>query len=217
MGSAVTGQSSLSAEDAKLKSLQIQGPTQKNPFGAKYSQIKPSNAVIKEKEHMSSLAIELHGECSLSLLLTTVLMLHAVNTRGNLLPDPAQDPIQGVFYCLQHEHDQIVDNGRKDGTHCGFIVARMEATPDGSEIDFVKLGLSRYTIEVVEDEIDLVKALVDRVREWDPEILTGFDVLKDSWGYFVERVDDIGQHPSELQQAVTETLCSARAGHRHGA
>ena len=53
------------------------------------------------------------------------------------------------------------------------------------------MGLSRYTIDIVEDELELVNALVDRVREWDPEIFTGFDVLKDSWGYFVERVDEV--------------------------
>jgi hypothetical protein len=47
---------------------QIQGPTQKNAFGAKYAQIKPSNAVVKEKEHMSSLAIELHGTFRSSLV-----------------------------------------------------------------------------------------------------------------------------------------------------
>jgi hypothetical protein len=41
---------------------QIQGPTQANPFGAKYAQVKPSNAVMKEKEHMSALAIELHSQ-----------------------------------------------------------------------------------------------------------------------------------------------------------
>lgn len=41
---------------------QIQGPTQANPFGVKYAQVKPSNAVMKEKEHMSALAIEIHGK-----------------------------------------------------------------------------------------------------------------------------------------------------------
>lgn len=101
--------------------------------------------------------------------------------------------MQGIFYCLQNEDDQIPDNGRKEGTHCGFITTRHDGNTEGAEIDFHKIGLSRYTIEVVDDEIDLINALVDRVREWDPEILTGFDVLKDSWGYFVERVDEIGE------------------------
>ena len=45
-----------------IQKSQVQGPTQANPYGAKYAQVKASNAVVKEKEHMSSLAIELHSE-----------------------------------------------------------------------------------------------------------------------------------------------------------
>ena len=45
-----------------VQKSQVQGPTQANPYGAKYAQVKASNAVVKEKEHMSSLAIELHSE-----------------------------------------------------------------------------------------------------------------------------------------------------------
>jgi DNA polymerase zeta len=97
-----------------------------------------------------------------------------------------------IFYCLQTENDGISSNGRKEGQHCGIIAVQ---DPNSSEdnTDFRKLGLSRYPIEVVEDEIDLIKTLVDKVHEWDPEIFTGYDVLKDSWGYFVERVDEIGE------------------------
>ena len=93
---------------------------------------------------------------------------------------------------MQNEDDHIPDNGRKEGTHCGLIALNYETNNhDGIELNFRRMGLSRYTIDIVEDELELVNALVDRVREWDPEIFTGFDVLKDSWGYFVERVDEV--------------------------
>lgn len=118
--------------------------------------------------------------------------LIAVNTRGGLLPDPSQDAMQAIFYCFQNESDNIVDNGRKEGQHSGFIAVQATDTAD-RVIDLRKMGLSRYPIDIVEDEIDLIKALVDKVHEWDPEIFTGYDVLKDSWGYFVERVDEIGE------------------------
>lgn len=116
----------------------------------------------------------------------------AVNTRGELLPDPSQDPIQSIFYCFQNENDSIADNGRKEGQYCGYIAIQADNSTE-ERLDYRKLGLSRYPVNVVEDEIDLVKALVDKVHEWDPEIFTGYDVLKDSWGYFVERVDEIGK------------------------
>lgn len=130
---------------------------------------------MKEKEHMSSLGIELH-----------------INTRGDLLPDPSKDEIQAIFYCLQHEDEHRPDNGRKEGTFTGYI-ASQQAGGDSTSVNFRRLGLSRFAIDVVDDEIDLIRALIDKVREWDPEIFTGYDVLKDSWGYLVERAEEIGQ------------------------
>jgi len=116
----------------------------------------------------------------------------AVNTRGELLPDPAHDEIQAIFYCFQNEDDNVPDNGRKEGTHVGFIATEYITNLSEQHVNFKKLGLSRYSIQVVEDEIDIIKALVDKVREWDPEIFTGYDVLKESWGYLVERAEEIG-------------------------
>ena len=144
---------------------------------------------------MSSLAIEIHGERSYkqqSQLLSDWLSMATVNTRGDLLPDPAHDQIQAIFYCFQNEDDNISDNGRKEGTHIGVIAIEYSGPEQDIRLDLKKLGLSRYSLQIVEDELDLLKALVDQVREWDPEIFTGYDVLKDSWGYLVERADVIG-------------------------
>lgn len=133
-----------------------------------------------------------------------------MNTRGSLLPDPTQDPIEAIFYCLQNEDEAIPDNGRKEGQYCGIIAVRT------STVVFLKLGLTRYTIDLVEDEMDLVKCLVEKVQSWDPEIFTGYDVLKDSWGYFVERVDEIGKLRFKITRPFTDGLLSARIGHCDG-
>lgn len=106
------------------------------------------------------------------------------------MPDPAEDAIEAIFFCLKNEDDHIVDNGHKEGTHVGMIV--VDDALDNS-IDVRKLGLSRFNIQVVEDEISLIETFIEKVREWDPEIFVGYDVLKDSWGYLVERAEDIGK------------------------
>lgn len=115
-----------------------------------------------------------------------------VNTRQDLLPDPTLDSIQGIFYCLHNEDDSIPDNGRREGTYVGFIAVQHQAEDSSISLKFSRLGFTRYRIDVVEDEIDLVKMLIDKVREWDPEVFTGYDVLKDSWGFLVERAHHIG-------------------------
>ncbi|GAA5899314.1 DNA-directed DNA polymerase [Sporobolomyces salmoneus] len=146
-----------------LKS-QIEGPTQKGD-GYKFTSIAgaPSH---REKQHMAVLALELH-----------------VNTRGTLLPDPKEDPIEAVFYCLQSDNEDLLANGRSENTHVGAIVV-------GDESLRKKLGPTDYVLELVEDERQLVEVLLEKVRfEFDPECLSGFEVHHGSWGYLLERSD----------------------------
>ncbi|KAG8899767.1 DNA polymerase zeta, partial [Tulasnella sp. 417] len=44
-------------------------------------------------------------------------------------------------------------------------------------------------IELFETELDLINGLIDRVKEWDPDILTGWEVQNGSWGYVSERAN----------------------------
>lgn len=73
---------------------QIEGPTQKNPFGYKNSPTKVAGSMAVEKDFIDILSMELH--CS---------------TRGSLLPDPKKDSILAVFYCWQTENESLNSNG----------------------------------------------------------------------------------------------------------
>ena len=144
---------------------QIEEPTQKNRHGFKYSQKQDSTSVQHETQYMSLMSLELH-----------------VNTRGSLLPNPEQDEISCVFWCLQSDDESIELNGINDGTHVG-ILALSEAGGLARKISL------QTTVEVEEEsnELDLINRLVDIVRGYDPDILTGFEVHGSSWGYVIER------------------------------
>jgi hypothetical protein len=73
---------------------QIEGPTQKNPFGCKNTPTKIAASVAVEKDFMDVLSLEVHCQ-----------------TREGLLPNPKMDPILAVFYCWQAERDDLVSNG----------------------------------------------------------------------------------------------------------
>lgn len=169
----------------RSESAQIEGPTQKGD-GYKFTAIAgaPSH---REKQHMAVLAIELHGQL-LSLFFlnwdeTDYYRDSVVNTRGQLLPDPKEDAIEAVFYCLQSDNEDLLVNGRLENTHVGAIVV-------GDESLKKKLGRSDFVLEVVADERDLVELLLEKVRfEFDPECLAGFEVHHGSWGYLLERAD----------------------------
>lgn len=48
-------------------------------------------------------------------------------------------------------------------------------------------GFPGLDVLVARDESDMMNALIHRVRELDPDILTGYEVNNLSWGYLVDR------------------------------
>lgn len=140
---------------------QINGATQKNRFGFKYSQKQKSENVQHETQYMSLMSLEIH-----------------TNTRGSLMPNPEQDEIKCIFWCIQSDGEALHSNG----THIGIIVL--------SEGDISGHAISQQTsVEVDEEsnELDLINRLVEIIRNYDPDILTGYEVHSGSWGYIIER------------------------------
>ncbi|BGP59076.1 hypothetical protein NBRC10512_007351 [Rhodotorula toruloides] len=141
---------------------QIEGPTQKSE---KFTATKGA-ATQREKQHMAVLSMELH-----------------VNTRDDLLPDPKEDAIEAIFYCLQSDNEDLDANGRSPNTHVGVIAV-------GTDDSYRVLGITDYALEFVEDELTLIGAFLDKLRdEWDPECVAGYEVHHASWGYLLERAE----------------------------
>ncbi|KAJ4286287.1 DNA polymerase zeta [Kalmusia sp. IMI 367209] len=139
---------------------QVEGPTQKNKHGFKYSQKKFSTSVKHETQYMSILSLEVHA-----------------NSRGALVPDPAQDEIQSIFWSIQGEEDTSNDLPR-----VGILCLSGE---DGI-VNQIRKQVP-VAVEAEEDELDLINRIVDIVRFFDPDILTGYEVHNSSWGYLIER------------------------------
>lgn len=148
------------AKPAPLPELsQIDGPTQANKHGFKYSQKQEFTSVQHESQYMSIMSLEVH-----------------VNTRSNFVPNPAEDEIACVFWCLES------DNAEANGSRSGILALSGE--------DGMARKIARHvTVEVEheEDELDLLNHMVDIVRRFDPDILTGYEVHNSSWGYLIER------------------------------
>jgi DNA polymerase zeta len=139
---------------------QIEGPTQKNKHGFKYSQKKESTSVKHETQYMSILSLEVH-----------------VNSRGALVPDPAEDEVQCIFWTIQGEGDASDDRPRV-GILC---------LSDGDGIAKRIAKQTPVNVEYEEDELDLINRIVDIVRYFDPDIMVGYEVHNSSWGYLIER------------------------------
>ncbi len=144
---------------------QIDGPTQKNKHGFKYSQKHASTSVQHETQYMSIMSLEVH-----------------VNTRGNLAPNPKEDEIACVFWCVQSDDDDFDTNGPQEGTHTGILVN----DKTGKIAKNISRGFS-VEVEAEPSELDILTRMTDIVREYDPDILTGYEVHNSSWGYLIER------------------------------
>ncbi|EAW09272.1 DNA-directed DNA polymerase zeta catalytic subunit REV3 [Aspergillus clavatus NRRL 1] len=142
---------------------QIEGPTQKNDYGFKYSQKGKSTSVEHHTQYMSSMSLEVH-----------------VNTRGVLLPNPEEDEISCIFWCIQSDGEDIDPNGILPGVHVGMIAQGNDHEPNISKA-------LRIELDYEPTELDLINRLVDIVRYHDPDIITGYEVHNSSWGYLIER------------------------------
>ena len=144
---------------------QIDGITQKNKHGFKYSQKQESTSVQHETQYMSIMSLEIH-----------------VNTRGNFVPNPELDAIQCVVWCIQSDIKDLAINRMDKGIHIG-VLALSESGGLAHKIS------QQYGVEIEEEssELDLLNRMVDIVRQHDPDILTGYEVHGSSWGYMIER------------------------------
>ncbi|KAJ5918248.1 hypothetical protein N7454_010623 [Penicillium verhagenii] len=143
---------------------QIEGPTQ-NPYGFKYSQKSKKTSVEHQAQHMSTMSLEVH-----------------VNTRGHLSANPAEDEITCVFWCIQSEDADTQVNSYLPGAHVGIIYQGEGERPEAKVSKALKVDM-----ECEPTELDLINRLVDIVREYDPDIITGYEVHNGSWGYVIER------------------------------
>ncbi|KAK2757346.1 DNA polymerase zeta [Arachnomyces sp. PD_36] len=143
---------------------QIDGPTQKNSHGFKFSQNKKAASAKHGNQYMSVMSLEIH-----------------VNTRGKLSPNPEEDEISCVFWCVKSDDQDFEIN-------CGehFYVGVLALSEDPGTARKISRGVS---VEVEEEptEIDLITRVVDIVRQYDPDIITGYEVHNSSWGYLIER------------------------------
>ncbi len=155
--------SQLRKEAKKLS--QIDGPTQKNKHGFKYSQKQDSTSVQHDTQYMSIMSLEVH-----------------VNTRGSLAPNPDEDRVASIFWSVQTDDEDIEANTDKEGMHMGIIAVADEASTAKKIARNVN-----FDVDEEQTELDALTRLVDIVRFYDPDILTGYEVHNSSWGYCIER------------------------------
>ncbi|KAG6031161.1 hypothetical protein E4U41_007696, partial [Claviceps citrina] len=145
---------------------QIDGPTPKNKYGFKYTQRAKSTSVEHEVQYMSTMSLEIH-----------------VNTRGKYVPNPEEDEVQCIFWACKSDEMMRHSQNPSDAVETGIIVL----SPDGSSRGRMMRKPTSTEVVAESSELDLMIRMVEVVRTYDPDILTGYEVHGSSWGYLIER------------------------------
>lgn len=100
-----------------------------------------------------------------------VMELH-VKTRKDLRPDPELDPIKALFYTVTFDSPQ-------KNQETGAIIV--------NDMNLSNFGVSIPLVHRVSKEEDLILKLIQLMKTWDPDILAGYEIEMNSWGYLVQR------------------------------
>lgn len=151
---------------------QIEGPTQ-----FRHSPLTHAIKVSREQQNMTIMCLEVVGMVVLTVSLSIPKFgVNVAPAFGKAVPDPEFDSICIAIYGLQ-----VV--GTRD-IHTGIVA-----------IQNVQLNPKRirdFPLDFVDTELDLLNRISDIVAEFDPDILTGWDVQRTSWGYLNSRAKQYG-------------------------
>lgn len=142
---------------------QIDGPSLKDENDFKFSIDSSNNDQRAQCEYITLMTSEVHA-----------------NGKGEKLADPMKDSVNLIVFSVYEDNDIFDDAGSKK-YHTGVIITKDENS------NFPKLGVENCEIDEVEDEFNLFLLLIDRVTEFDPDILLGYEIQNHSWGYLIER------------------------------
>jgi DNA polymerase zeta len=92
------------------------------------------------------------------------------------VPDPESDTICIAFYGLQVAGTEDI--------HTGIIAIQ--------NVQLNPRRIREFYLDIVDTELDLLNRISDIVGEFDPDILTGWEVQRASWGYLNSRAKQYG-------------------------
>ncbi|KAJ1980997.1 DNA polymerase zeta [Dimargaris verticillata] len=157
---------------------------------------------------------------ALAPILMSILSLEIhVNTRGSLWPDPSLDAVQCIFCSLwtPREANLAIASTNSESEPCTrtAYVLYWPSPPDGAEACVSPRAKqhdsppSRWSKALlascrqITPQVHLLpasseRAMLDQLitlvtRHWDPDVLTGYDVDRFSWGYIIDRAAAVYQ------------------------
>lgn len=196
------------SDNSMIDGTSMLGSSTGGPSGSQRSGSSSRDNLSHEYQYLCLMSMELH-----------------VSTRGELRPDPMMDTIEAVFYCIENDVSETSDKpqqavgliitdpmGKDDLELARNLVSSPGSRSNASFAQKVRTMLGRtgltsdkLELNVVDNELELIIRLVEVVKYHDPEILVGYETEQLSWGYFLERANNMNVRISLALSRITET------------
>ncbi|XP_055638271.1 DNA polymerase zeta catalytic subunit isoform X2 [Toxorhynchites rutilus septentrionalis] len=173
-----------SAEVASMKErLLCEGHPQLDNTG-NISATTPNNNTYGFKVNYENLQ-QAKATCEYNYLTIMSVEVH-VQTRADLRPNPAIDPISAIFYRI---HNDVPEGHRRAPSVCGIILNHEHRTADSERSDPFTYNNCSYSADVVTvpNERELYEKFLTLISFWDPDIFAGYEIEQASWGFVIQR------------------------------
>ncbi|CCE62779.1 hypothetical protein TPHA_0D01380 [Tetrapisispora phaffii CBS 4417] len=116
-----------------------------------------------------------------SVLTHLTLEVHT-QSRHDKVPDPKHDRIQLIIWKVDEDSFPFDLNISTEG-----VMIVVEEKTDPELLGIITSAIGNLPVGIYYSELEMFDAIIDLILFFDPDILSGFEVQKSSWGYMSER------------------------------
>lgn len=158
-------------------------------------------------KYSSSSENVLRATSKVTSLTNLCLEIHANTDNKENLPDPLVDPVNLIFYCFVDSNEMFKNNKFKTG-----ILIYDKSEQRDEKYKFQNILEDSEMIEVYNSEILMFQRLINLINYFDPDILSGYEIHTQSWGYLIDRARLA--HNADLLMELNR--CAFYANVKHG-
>ncbi|XP_038222862.1 DNA polymerase zeta catalytic subunit [Zerene cesonia] len=135
------------------------------------------NSEVQNEASISTPAIEVD-------FLTLMIIEVHTKVRGDMCPDPALDDIKAVFVSIT--------NNCPDNHFLAKQLTQVIVVDDSKTLKHFDRCIFNENVFYVNTELDIFDKIINLVKEHDPDIMCGYEIEMNSWGYVLERAQFLG-------------------------
>ncbi|CAH2105361.1 unnamed protein product [Euphydryas editha] len=128
--------------------------------------------------------------------LTVMLIEIHTSVRGDFNPDPANDSIEAIFMTVTNDcpaNHKLQQN-----------ITKIFVVQETKEPKFLDRCVFNFPVNYVNNESEILEKIIENIKIHDPDILCGYEIEMNSWGYFLERAQVLGLEIIKEISRITE-------------